>query len=710
MLWTLAVIALVIVIFLILFSYLNINNGSGGGSFDSSLYTTNTINPTCDTNNYHTFTDVKPSSTSSTTTATSTVYDNVSLRQFYDLSLFESYYLKTLNEKFAQKAEKIANPTRRFTSDGNVFEGIQPWVSPVDFGTLNHTLIGYGVRFRNPADPLYLNAELAANLRAGVMAIYERLPYPPPLNSAPWGPRTDWYHFSITMPECLQNTCIVLKEYYDLSAVVEHVLAYYLPQPTWSLGWRRTAGNAMRMCLPYAYGQLLRGRSFEQIKSETEVQYVLNIVAFPLVPAGNGIHYDYAYFDHTDVRAYGYLINTYFTFSYYNFLFGPTTVNMDNLYYCIALVGSKVGYTNPAILSRQGSNYSQVLASFIDYVDEVVCADFSKILTIRTDKYFGSVVGQSRGIAYYEADENNNLHAPLWSMTRKIWANDGRVIRYRAGMLGIESGIILLNNLTGTVSVPTTGPSTSSFHPKFANTALCATTNAGAMAMHVRLEELNLEFYSFTLYHRFGMFHIYDKIKSLIPLTANSRCVVLTRDLTQDTGESKWTTAANVKSYNKVTAKHHNIINNPSLANFTLRNIDSINMQSLEQIISADAMNAGSGVSCFSLLVQDYHDFDNTNIIRVDTNVFVINTNSDSIQCVVDFPIILLKDEETREVTINDASSQSLDVHRIDFDKIIRALSYVSLNVASLKSSNITRTEHGFQYENIQSNQFKFTY
>lgn len=621
-----------------------------------------------------------------------------------DLIHYENYYLNTLLVKYAQKAEKIANPTRAFSNDGNIFEGLLPWSSPPDFGIAMHTLIGYGVRFRTPYDPLFENMLLAENLFNAIMLLYDMLPYPAPVHEAPWGPRTDWYHFSITMPECLQNTCIVLRGYYDISKVVTYILDYYLPLPTVALGWRRTAGNAMRMGLPYAYGQLLRGFSYKEIRNEIEMVYVLNLIRFPLVPIGNGIHYDYAYFDHTDVRAYGYLLNSFFTFSYYNFLFGDEVVHLNNLNSSINLIGCKAGYVHPAVLSRQGSNYSNVIGAFIDYENGVVSADFSKILTVRSPLYFGSVVGQTPGVAYYEADENNNLHAPLWAMTRKIWANNGRVIRYRAGMLGLESGIILSSNLSGVWSVPTTGPSTSSFHPTIAETAICTTADAGVMVSRVRLEELNIAFDSYTFFHSTGMFQLYDKILSINPIANNARCIILTKDLTVD---DPWLAASNVASANMITAKHVTIANNASFSNFAIRSFENLNMQTLEQLIGMDAMNSGTGMSCY-ILTMDGID-DDTRALRVpNTDTFLVTTNH--MELAVAFPIVVLKDSLTKQVTINNAKSDTKNVHELFFVEIEHVLELVNLNINQLYSNTVKKTADRFVYENAQANQFKFVF
>ncbi|QEI03685.1 ODV-E66 [Rachiplusia nu nucleopolyhedrovirus] len=633
-------------------------------------------------------------------------------RQLNDLDKFENYYINTLQVKFAQKAEKVANPTRQFSDDGNIFVGLSPWTNVPQFGTVLHTLIGYGVRFRNPADALYLDPTLAYNLYNAMFTIESHLPVPAPVNQAPWGIQAEWYHFSITMPECFQNTCIVLRGFYDLDEVVTRVFNEYLPLPTFALGWWRTAGNAMRMCLPYSYGQLLRGYTFNEIKSEEQVQYVLNLINFPLVEKGNGIHQDFAYFDHTDVRAYGYLINSYFTFDYYNFLFGQDTVNMYNLYNSISLIGSKQGIANPAVLSRNGAHYSNVLGHFISYQNEIVSGDFSKILTIRTDKYFGSVVGQSPEIAYYEADPTNNRHAPLWTMTRKIWANNAPVIPYRPATIGLEAGILLTTNLAGNVVVPTTGPSTSSFHPEFAYTALCNTTNAGAMIMHARFAALNIEFFSYTLYHRDGMFHLYERIKTIRELNSSSiRAVILNRDLNI---QQPWESVGNNNRIsNGVVSKHHNIVNNQTnFANFVVRLHSDANMETLEQIISTTAVNAGEGQSCYSLLVEDALEKDNTVCTRIpNTNSFVINTNSSSIQCVIDFPIVVIRDNETNEITINNAASSSVYEHKLDFDDIEDALSYISMTVSNLiVPSYMIRTNNSFYFQSRHSNQFKFTF
>ncbi|AGE89948.1 occlusion-derived virus envelope protein ODV-E66 [Spodoptera littoralis nucleopolyhedrovirus] len=633
-----------------------------------------------------------------------------------DLARFENYYLNTLKRKFLQKSDKIASPTRLFSNDGNMFVDLEPWSNASHFGIAMHTLIGYGVRFRDPDDALYLDSNLADNLMIGIMLVYNRLPFSSNsngsnVNSPPWG--NDWYHFNVTMPECMMNTCIVLRGFYNLSPIVHRVFNFYIAKP-----------ESVRTCVAYVYGQMLRGQSLHSIRYEHDVQKILNKIRYSLVPSGNGIHRDYVFFDRTDVRAYQNLIDSYFTFDYYNHLFGGDTVNMFNVNNSINIAGSRRGLINPALYLRSVSHHSNSLTHMIDYANGVYSADFSKVLTYRSEKFFGSVVGNTDQVAYYEADESNDKHAPLWAMIKKIWAEDGRIVPYRNATLGIDSGVILTG---GNHSIPTTGPGTTSFVPTFAYTAICATDNAGLMITHSRFEELGIEFYSYTLYHKRGMVQVYDRIKTFESSSSSSsssstpaKCVILTRDLTQDTNEPRWTAASNTtKTYNRVSAVYHNIANNPyTMPSFTTRIVESSQLQILEQIVSADHINKGIGAACFSLVHADDASLAPTDVSvsRITNSAgvggggFMINANNGMISCAIDFPYAAIKDVESRQVTINSANNFSRESHRLSFVSVSHIISQLSLNIHNLKSSTVNRNGDAFYFDNAHGNQFRFTY
>ncbi|AAF33587.1 ORF57 odv-e66 [Spodoptera exigua multiple nucleopolyhedrovirus] len=652
------------------------------------------------------------------------------------LDAFEEYYIRTLANKFSQKSVKIYKPTRQFSHnydyddvDDNIFVGLEPWQRLSDFVTLLHTLIGYGVRFRDVDDSLYLDAKLAYALNKAILIIYDHL-----LTWNDWfGGDDDDSGGGIALFECLQNTCIVLRGFYDLTNVTESLLYNYLLM---SFDNNKKLSVVARTCLPYVYGQLLRGHTFDDIVREDRVRYAMEKISNRLVKVGNkGIRYDYVNFDDFDVRAYDVLIDSYFVFDYYNFMFGSNTINLDNVHRSLMLIANNRGIVNP-LLVVSNTDYSEALSRIMDYPDGVYAADFNKILTIRNDSYFGSIVGQTFDVAYH-SNKTTGVMPCVSAMTRKIWPNHSQRQEHHyhhhhhhhtiktSQSLGLESGVLLFvddNNVNYDdddyddtlhfVSKTKSGNS-NNLYPSLAFTAIATTTNAGVMIMHARFEELNLEFYSYTLYHRHGMFHLYDKIKSLKNYknngssNGNAKCVVLVRDTRL---EPKWmTVSANTFQSNGVFAKHHNIVNDKDLPNFQVQTFDKFNLQTVEQHIDADLVNAGAGVACFSLLTRNDGD-DNTVVVRVpDTNIIIITTNT--ICCIIDFPVVVLRDDDTRQITINDATNISRTIHHLSLDKITKPLSLMSMSVDNLKfSQRIKRQQDRFVLHDVHGDEFKFNF
>lgn len=515
------------------------------------------------------------------------------------LQQFKLYYVQSLPRYFAMKAEKVANPTRAWNDD-TMFEGLNTWTDAAQFGTACHTIIGYCVRYISPDDPLFRDITLAERLLWSLLQIDEHLPYDPPVNEAPWGPPADWYHFTITMPEVFMTVSCVLHgtEYEPVAELVtESVLARYLPTATHSLGWVRTAGNAMRMGIPYVFSQLLRGLSLSDIRLEPEVQHVLEVVSFPYVVSGNGLWPDAIYIDHIDVRAYGYLINSYFTFDYYIYFFGPNTVNKTGLRQSILNVSCPEGIVNPACMSRQGVAYSNVIGNFEEYTLGIKVANVCKVLTSLTPDYFGSVVGYTNDLAYYEADPTNNQHAQLWAMCKRLWNRRGTIVPYTPSTLIYESGV-LLDGTSGIV-VPSTTTSTQSFRPINSFTHVVGTRNLGAMRAEATFPQLrNLSFVSYTVFHPTGMLQYYQNIHMPQSGTANARLVVMARYANVTPTNTYGNESGNDMVYNGIRIRRMDVLQEtPNLPNITIRNVVSTapRMDVVEQVISAASVVAGDG-------------------------------------------------------------------------------------------------------------------
>ncbi|AER41465.1 ODV-E66 [Epinotia aporema granulovirus] len=529
-----------------------------------------------------------------------------------DLARFHTFFKDTAVQQFLQKAEKIVQPINAAWSESTLFSDLPTvWTDANVFGTACHRLISFAVTFVDPTSEHYNDIQIAHNLHNALVQISSRLPDPAPNLQAPWGPVADWYHFTITMPEVYMCVTAALSDtdYYESCAdYTTHILGLYLPTATTSLGWIRGAGNAMRMGVPYVYSQLLRGYDLSEIENEPSVKEVLSIISFPLVAEGNGLHLDAVYIDHIDVRAYGYLINSFFTFNYYIAYFGSDVINVEGLTKSILKVSCPEGWANPAVLSRQGTMHSNVMGHFVDYMWPYThVAHRSKIVTNLTPTYFGSLVGTTTRLAYYEADPVNNTHAPLWLMNRRIYSRKHGFTNYTTNTVPFESGV-LLQNLNGPTVVPSTTTSTQSFRPLSAQTAIAVAGNNSAMISETRVNELNgLGFTSCTLMYDQGLFQFYYKmgINDGAIGTTNARMVVLSRPTTSNTPSFE-VDADGRYVYEGVTCSRVPV-NNFNVPSLVVRTVN-VGVDNVEQIISYEALYNREASSCFKLTVEDGDD------------------------------------------------------------------------------------------------------
>ncbi|AAD10310.1 occlusion derived envelope protein [Choristoneura fumiferana multiple nucleopolyhedrovirus] len=570
-----------------------------------------------------------------------------------ELLLFEQWFKDNLTRVFAKKAEKVANPTRTWNTE-TVFDNLSPWTSATDFGTVCHTLIGYCVRYNNYADALYQSPELADNLVGGLRMVCVSAARPGAAPTSALGASGGLVPFTITMPEVFMNATIVLNEtrhYEEAAELTRYWLSLYLPTAVNSLGWHRTAGNAIRMGVPYVYSQLLRGHSLRQIAQEPSVQETLRSVAFPFVSTGNGLHHDSIYIDHLDVRAYGYLINSFFTFAYYTRLFGANAVNNAGLTRAIENVGSPEGVVVPGVMSRNGTLHSNVIGNFVEYPIAVHAADLSKVLTKLSDTYYGGVVGATTRLAYYEADPVNNTQAPLWTMTRRIWNRRARIINYNSHTVPFESGVIL-QSLTGILRVPSTTSSTQSFRPAVGNTALAKTRTAGAILINARFAEMNnLQFKSCTLFYDHGMFQLYYNI-GVEPDSLNNvngRVVILSRDTSVTTNDLSFELQrANNDNSSEGTTFNGVVCHRVPITNFTVPSLTvrspNANVELVEQIINVQSMYSASATAWYKLNVEGHSDV--LRAFRIDDEEIYVNTST-GVKALFAYPWLVLKEEVT---------------------------------------------------------------
>nr|QXI73227.1 ODV-E66 [Bombyx mori nucleopolyhedrovirus] len=688
-------IIVVVVIFLICFWCL-LNSSNNGNNSNNS-------NNKNDANRNNVFVDFDPLPFDAFDTTAFDITNDDSIVAFQqnniqELENFEQWFKNNLSYSFSQKAEKVVNPNRNW-NDNTVFDNLSPWTSVPDFGTVCHTLIGYCVRYNNTSDALYQSPELAYNLINGLRIICSKLPDPPPHQQAPWGPVADWYHFTITMPEVFMNITIVLNEtqhYDEAASLTRYWLGLYLPTAVNSMGWHRTAGNSMRMGVPYTYSQMLRGYLLAEIRQEQGIQEILNTIAFPYVTRGNGLHVDSIYIDHIDVRAYGYLINSYFTFAYYTYYFGDEVINTVGLTRAIENVGSPEGVVVPGVMSRNGTLYSNVIGNFITYPLAVHSADYSKVLTKLSKTYYGSVVGVTDRLAYYESDPTNNVQAPLWTMARRIWNRRGRIINYNANTVPFESGVIL-QSLNGIMRIPSGTTSTQSFRPAIGQTAIAKTDTAGAILVYAKFAEMNnLQFKSCTLFYDHGMFQLYYNI-GVEPNSLNNtngRVIVLSRDTSVNTNDLSFeaqrinnNNSSEGTTFNGVVC-HRVPITNINVPSLTVRSPNS-SVELVEQIISFQSMYTATASACYKLNVEGHSD--SLRAFRVDSDENIYVNVGNGVKALFNYPWVMVK--ENNMVSFMSANEDTT----IQFSVIMNSFTSIGEPALKYSPSNCFAYGNGFK-------------
>ncbi|AUV65390.1 ODV-E66B [Alphabaculovirus myunipunctae] len=654
-----------------------------------------------------------------------------------ELRRFEQFYRQTLHVKFKQRTSYRSNfELKKFSSGGDdnvIFDRLEPFANANDFAELLYALGAYTLMLGSVgvdgggADGEY-DDFLADRLGRAIEIIHDRLPMPAPIQRLPWNfDEKYWYVFSVALPECLMQLCIALRPYRDHGRRVADIINAYLPEPNLSLGWRRPIAFSTRMCLPFVYAQMIGGAALRDIVEIRSVANVLHELRHEKRDTGTGIRHDNVNFVDTNVRNYSFLIENYFTFDYYNFLFGENYINMDNVDASIHLVGNDRGIVHPALAYKNGQHIISALRYIMDYAPGFYSADHSKIVSVRNENYYASLVCPVNGVAYYQANYHYRRHALLWTMTKRIWPHNAIIDEHviiddddddddDKALVGVDSGMILLDGRAEYVlpvdDALLPANTSMSFLPNPAFTGIVVTSDCAAAMSYCKFDALNVEYYSYTVYHRTGMLQLYDRIKTLtIRTQTDAECVIV------GVGDARVHKHDHRRSYNGIVVKHHNIINYKNLQSFELSN--GGNHRYLRQIISRNEINGdddddgggGGGTACYSLCTENDNN-STTTVTKLDPNryVFKVVAQNGVIECVFDFPFLLVKNNETRQLTINNAYSSTRDTHTIHFDDVRRMLAHVSLTVDNLQSGEIARTEFAFIRKSVASNQFAFVY
>ncbi|AAZ38291.1 ODV-E66 [Agrotis segetum nucleopolyhedrovirus A] len=634
-----------------------------------------------------------------------------------NLQTFEQFYRSTIWQTRKLRSDYDDGAIMRvFVDDKNrIFEDLRPFDDANDFANLLKSLTAYAV-YMSIVNAEEVRINIAAHLHYALSAIDSKLPSPAPSQRLPWNYGNEhWHVFSVALTECAMLLSIMLRPYIDVSEIAVRIIDNYLTGPNLSMGWRRGIGFSTRMCLPYIYARLNMGHDPYEIVALPPTGSILDEIRHNARFTGSGIRTDFINFVDTNVRNYSFLVENYFTFAYYNFLFGRDFVRMDNVHTSIHLVGSDIGIIHPALAFKNGTHLWPALGEIMSFEKGVYSADFSKVVTVRNENYYGSVVCPTNGVAYYQANYDYRGHALLWSMTKRIWSNNAYHYFPHANL---DTGVLLLVADDIDIVLPNDdvllSPNTAmSFLPNPGFTGIATTDDCAAVASFSKFDALNVEYYSYTLYYRNGMVQLYDKIKALSALDHDAYCVILLNkflkkhDDDDDDDNSNFVddnSTLDVHSAQGCIARHHNIENYKSLPKFVIKTRKAASFSC--QPLPMAEINDGSATACYSMTTLPNASV--PSVVKLERLMFKVNAGE--VVAVFDFPFVIVKNNDKRRVTINSAYTVSKTLHTIHFDEIKKLLQHINLRVDDLMSDTIKRTDYAFVYENSQTNQFKFKY
>ncbi|AYN45063.1 odv-e66b [Alphabaculovirus alterspexiguae] len=597
---------------------------------------------------------------------------NDNIKFVVDLKSFESYFRMTIWQTRKLRTDYIGDDDDAYYFDDSFSDDAEKFAKFLSHLNANGVLIS--VLSDEDAKIICLK------LHSALLAMTDRLPFPGPHKKLPWNfEECHWKLFSIQLTECVMLLSIMMRPYIDVSDIALKIIDSYLPWPDYSMGWHREIENSTRMCIPFIYAQLCKGADIANVVDSPSVAKVVDQISYNMRNGGTGIHRDLVNFvDGGYARHYKCIITNYFTFNYYNFLLNREHVNMVNVLNSIHMVGSNLGILHPALLKDQ----SNVVKEILHYAPGVYSADFSKVVTVRNDSYFSSLVCPSNSISYYYDDDDDDDDILICIMTKRIWC-----CQKNYNQKIIDTGVILFEPLKRLNKL--------SYFPDPGYSAIASTDESAAVISFCKFENLNVEYYSYTLLYPDGMIQIYDKIKST-QKTQDAHCVLLVLDDEKAINTSQGCTIF-----------HQDIENFKTMPKFELRHHEDTRY--LCQPIDTQSINEGEATVCYGMKPSAAKS--KLKIVRLDTskNSFLIKVD-ETIECVFDFPYVVLKNNHTRRLTINNAYQSTQLLHTLYFDDINKVLKYVNLNAGNLITSFIKRTNYAFTYENTQENQFKFRY
>lgn len=295
----------------------------------------------------------------------------------------------------------------------------------------------------------YKSAHVWKILNHFLKTVAAKIPLPPKHQKQPWG--DNWYQFSITYPLFVVKMAFAHRSLFGMrnGDVEVHLSAYVYnyfkspPTPTGmlSMGWLRHGPNAIAMSVPYIAAHLLL-RDYNP--KDTICVYVKQALHFDFTLSGNGLRPDYGYIEHSNGRFMGYAYGVYPDARLLSKFYGiPNALPAIQQMFSI--------YEHPSLKVHFGPWFSRELklTSNLTYTKYGLIrfhvVDSMYAVIAKTPDWMLEFNGQSKKLAFYEADKNN-CETALYSLgARMLYYNDTDPKLY-AELMTHYPGVISFNN------------------------------------------------------------------------------------------------------------------------------------------------------------------------------------------------------------------------------------------------------------------------
>lgn len=349
--------------------------------------------------------------------------------------------------QFNKTMFESTDPSKTWSTDTGVFQS--------SVGQIQELVVASSIKTSN----YFANKKVWEIVHHFVKTVQAKLPTTPESFKYPWG--DNWYQFSITYPTFLVITAYLYEQIFNkrsdvlFGALTLYINNYFTEPDTVSgiksMSWLRDGPNALMMAVPYIGGHLL----MKNLKKNNNImKYVKQFARFEYQTIGEGLYEDGGYIFHSNLRAYGYLYNSYLDIALIAKYFKYNTPERIQKVFSIFEHPDLLVHFGPWF-SRTRSIKTSVLRTKYGKIGFFAVDSINAVIA-KTKDWMFAFNGQAPHLCYYESDQTNNVLAQIWLGVRVFLDKDSdqqwydELIPHYPGIISYDDASIILPSDTAT--------------------------------------------------------------------------------------------------------------------------------------------------------------------------------------------------------------------------------------------------------------------